>query len=175
MLKVDLGQLARKKRLQIDADVPPDDALFKDAAFRMRGPLEIRLEAQTAGAHEVLVRGTLKGEAVLGCRRCLVDVGAPIREEVALLFREGVSEAEAEAEEIYALPEKGNELDLTHAIREHLVLAVPEFAICRETCKGLCPSCGANLNETTCSCEPTTVDNRWAALLKIGKDKDGGT
>jgi uncharacterized protein len=103
-------------------------------------------------------------------------VAAPIREEVALLFREGVSEADAEAAEIYALPEKGNELDLTHAIREHLVLAVPEFAICREACKGLCPSCGTNLNETTCSCEPEHVDHRWAALLELkGKDKDGGT
>jgi uncharacterized protein len=174
MLKVDLGQLARNKRLQIDADVPADDPLFQDAVFEMRGPLEIRLEAQQS-AHDVLVRGTLEGEAVLGCRRCLTDVGATIREEVALLFREGVSSAEAEAEEIYPLPEKGNELDLTHAIREHLVLAVPEFAICSETCKGLCPTCGANRNETTCSCEPTAVDNRWAALLKIGKDKDGGT
>jgi uncharacterized protein len=174
MLKVDLGQLARSKRFQIDADVPADDALFDGVVFEMRGPLAVRLEAQQT-AHDVLVRGTLEGEAVLGCRRCLTEVGTPIREEVALLFREGFSLADAEAEEIYPLPEKGNELDLTHAIREHLVLAVPEFAICREACKGLCPTCGANLNETTCSCEPTAVDNRWAALLKIGKDKDGGT
>jgi uncharacterized protein len=174
MLKVDLGQLARKKRLLIDADVPADSELFHGVAFEMVGPLEIRLEAQQS-AHDVLVRGTLEGQAHLACRRCLTDVGHEIREEVALLFREGVSTAEAEAEEIYALPEKGNDLDLTHAIREHLVLAVPEFAICQEACKGLCPSCGANLNEKTCSCAPAAVDHRWATLLKIGKDKDGGT
>lgn len=174
MLKVDLGQLARKRRLQLDADVPPDDDLFKGVAFEMAEPLEVRLEVQPS-AHDVLVRGTLRGGANLACRRCLTDVGHEINEEVALLFREGVSTADAEAEEIYPLPEKGNELDLTHAIREHLVLAVPEFAICREACKGLCPSCGANLNEKTCSCEPAVVDHRWATLLKIGKDKDGGT
>jgi uncharacterized protein len=174
MLKVDLGQLARKKRLQIDASVPPGDPLFHGVAFEMRGPLEVSLEAQPAG-HDVLARGWLKGEAELACRRCLTAVSTPISEEVALLFREGVSEADAEAEEIYPLPEKGNDLDLSHAIREHLVLAVPEFAICRETCKGLCPSCGTNLNENTCSCEPEHVDHRWAALLKLGKDKDGGT
>ena len=174
MLKVDLGQLARKKRLRIDVDVPADDELFQGVAFEMAGPLEIRLEAQQS-AHDVLVRGTLAGEAQLACRRCLTDVGHEIREDVALLFREGVSTADAEAEEIYALPEKGNELNLRHAIREHLVLAVPEFAICQEACKGLCPSCGANRNENTCSCEPVAVDDRWATLLKIGKDKDGGT
>ena len=174
MLKVDMGQLARGRRLQIDASVPPHDALFHGVAFEMKGPLEAHLDVQEAG-HDVLVRGTLEGEAELACRRCLSVVNTPIREEVALLFREGVSEAEAEAEEIYALPAKGSELDLTNALREHLVLAVPEFAICRDECKGLCPSCGTNLNENTCSCEPEHVDHRWAALLKTGKDKDGGT
>jgi uncharacterized protein len=174
MLKVDLGQLARKKRLLIDATVPADDALFHGVIFEMRGPLEVRLEAQQAG-NDVLVRGTLEGEAELACRRCLEAVTVPLSEEVALLFREGVSEADAEAAEMYPLPEKGLELDLTNAIREHLVLAVPEFVICQEECKGLCPSCGTNLNENTCSCEPEQVDHRWAALLKPGKDKDGGT
>jgi uncharacterized protein len=175
MLKVDLGQLARNKRYQIDASVPPDDALFHGAAFTLGGALEVQLEAQQAG-HDVIVRGTLAGEAELPCRRCLTEVSVPVEEEVALLFRPGVSEADAEAAEIYPLPEKGNELDLTDALREHLVLAVPEFAICREACKGLCPSCGTNLNETTCSCEPEHVDHRWAALLELkGKDKDGGT
>jgi uncharacterized protein len=175
MLKVDLGQLARKKRLQIDTSVPANEMLSDEAAFRLIGPLNVRLEAQQSG-HDVLVRGAVEGEAELNCRRCLVAVAAPIDEEVALLFREGVSLAEAEDAEIYPLPEKGNELDLIPALREHLVLAVPDFAICSDTCKGLCPTCGANLNETTCSCEPATVDNRWAALLQLkGKDKDGGT
>jgi uncharacterized protein len=175
MLKVDLGQLARKKRLLIDATLPADHALFEGAAFRMCGPLEVQLEAQQAGA-DVVVRGTLRGEAELPCRRCLVAVANPIDEEVALVYREGVSVAEAEAQEIYALPEKGNQLDLTDALREHLVLAVPDLLICSETCKGLCPSCGTNLNETTCSCESEGVDNRWAALLQLkGKEKDGGS
>jgi uncharacterized protein len=174
MLKVDLGQLARQKRLQIDARVPADDPLFDGLAFAMRGPLQLELEAQQAG-HDVLVRGLLAGEARLACRRCLTDVGVAIHEEVALLFRAGVSEADAEADEAYALPARGNELDLGHALREHLVLAVPELVICREACQGLCPSCGTNLNEETCSCEPEHVDHRWATLLKLGKDKDGGT
>jgi uncharacterized protein len=175
MLKVDLGQLARKKRLQIDASVPAEEVLLRNAAFRLRGPLNVQLEAQQSG-HDVLVRGTIEGEAELPCRRCLVTVNAPIEEQVALLYREGVTEAEAEDAEIYALPSRANELDLSGAVREHLMLAVPEFAICRDACKGLCPSCGANLNETTCSCEPYPVDDRWAALLQLkGKDRDGST
>jgi uncharacterized protein len=135
----------------------------------MRSPLDVQLDVQQTGP-DVLVRGTLRGQAELACRRCLTAVAAPIDEPIALLFREGVTEAEAEAAEIYPLPAKAHELDLSQAIREHLVLAIPEFAICREACKGLCPSCGANLNDTTCNCEPVQVDYRWAELLK--KDAD---
>jgi uncharacterized protein len=174
MLKVDLGQLARKKRLQIDASLPANEAVLHDAAFRLRGPLNVQLEAQQSG-HDVLVRGSIEGEAELDCRRCLIAVSTPIDEEVALLYRPGLTEAEAEAAEIYALPPKANELDLTGAVREHVMLAVPEFAICRDACKGLCPSCGANLNETTCSCEPHQADDRWAALLQLKRDKHGRT
>jgi uncharacterized protein len=175
MLKVDLGQLARKKRFLLDASVPAENALFDGAVFELREPLDVQLEVQAAGP-DILVRGTLSGEAELACRRCLTAVTASIEESVAWLFREGITEAEAEDAEIYPLPPNPHELDLSHAIREQLVLAVPEFAICREACKGLCPSCGANLNDTTCSCEPVSADHRWAALLQLkGKDKDGGT
>lgn len=175
MLKVDLVHLARNQRLHVDVDVPPDDELVRGLAFDMQGRLKVQLDAQQAGK-DVVVRGTIGGEAELACRRCLLPVRVPIDEEVALLYREGVSEADAEAEEIYPLPAKANEVDLSGAIREHLVLAVPEFAVCRDACKGLCPSCGANLNETTCSCESTEVDHRWAALMQLkGKDKDGRT
>ena len=173
MLKLDLGQLARYQRLPIEARVPADLVLNQDAGFRMRGPLEIQLEAMQTGP-DVLVQGKLEGEAEVLCRRCLRPVASPIAEEVALVFREGVSEAEAEAEEaeVFPLPERGHELDLTRAIREHLVLSVPDLAICSETCKGLCPSCGANLNETTCNCATADVDERWAVLKRI-KDQDG--
>src|SRR5437868_14386432 len=110
MLKVDLAELARKNRLQIDGSVPAESVVSADAAFRLVRPLEVELDVQLAG-HDVVVRGNLTGEAELTCRRCLTPVSAPVDQEVTWLFREGVSQVEAEAEEIYALPERGNELD----------------------------------------------------------------
>ena len=166
MLKVDLGILARKKRLQIDESVPVDHALAADAGFRLVEPLELHLDVQQAG-HDVIVRGSMEGEAEVNCRRCLTPVRAPIDQEVMLVFREGVSQVDAEADEIYALPQRGYELDLSYAIREHLLLAVPEFMECQEACKGLCPHCGVNLNETTCNCAATRTDDRWSALRQL--------
>jgi uncharacterized protein len=48
-------------------------------------------------------------------------------------------------------------------IREELILAVPEYVLCREECRGLCPRCGKDLNEGPCACRPEP-DPRWAAL-----------
>src|SRR5918996_1531482 len=172
MLRVDLGELARKKRLPIDESLPADHPLLAGAGFRLVGPLELHLQVQEA-THDVVVLGRMEGEAEVPCRRCLVPVRTPIDQEVTLLFRPGVSQVDAEAEEIYALPARGNELDLSQAIREHLLLAVPEFVECQDACRGLCPHCGVNLNETQCSCERGQIDDRWNALKKLTtKTKD---
>ena len=169
MLRVDLRQLERKKRLSIEADLPADSPLWKEAQLHMAEPLEVRLEAQQAG-HDVVVRGSLKGSVALACRRCLAPVSASIDEEVSLVFRPGLSRVEAEAEEVYALPARGDELDLSDAIREQVVLAVPQYGMCKEDCRGLCPHCGTNLNHEQCNCTSNAVDPRWAALRALRKD-----
>jgi uncharacterized protein len=166
MLKVDLGELARKKRLQIDETIPADHPATAGAGFRLVAPLELHLEAQPA-ASDVVVLGHVEGAAEVACRRCLEPVRVPIEQDVTLVFREGMTQVEAEAEEVYPLPERGNLLDLEPALREHLLLAVPEFLECQEACKGLCPHCGVNLNETTCSCGEARTDDRWAALKQL--------
>jgi uncharacterized protein len=90
-----------------------------------------------------------------------------INEELIFVYRAGVAPVEAEAEEVYPLPEKGGTLDLTEAVREHVLLSVPEFVNCDEACRGFCPRCGANLNETTCECRTEEEDPRWAALRRL--------
>ena len=165
MLIVDLGRLAREGRVRVREDVAPDDAIWSGLEFRFAAPVSIDLEAQTA-AKDVLVHGTVKGEVAHECRRCLAPVPVRIDEQVSMFFQDGVREEEAEAGEVYALPERGD-LDLTQAVREQVALAVPQYALCREECRGLCPQCGTNLNEHDCDCEVEEVDERWAALRRI--------
>ena len=61
----------------------------------------------------------------------------------------------------------GKVIDLEPIIREHLLLALPMSAVCREDCSGLCTNCGQNLNEKQCGCETKFVDPRLAALKNI--------
>jgi uncharacterized protein len=69
------------------------------------------------------------------------------------------------------VPETGL-LDLEPLIREEMLLAIPINPICRPDCKGLCPVCGENLNESQCSHEDEEVDPRLSVLRTL-LNKDG--
>jgi len=55
-------------------------------------------------------------------------------------------------------------LDISEAVRQYTVMALPLKPLCRESCKGLCQACGKNLNEGDCGCPRDTIDPRWAKL-----------
>lgn len=57
-------------------------------------------------------------------------------------------------------------LDLSEAVRQYALVAQPAKPLCRPDCGGLCPNCGANLNENPCDCVPAT-DTRWRALSAL--------
>ncbi|HZS93335.1 MAG TPA: DUF177 domain-containing protein [Chloroflexota bacterium] len=61
-------------------------------------------------------------------------------------------------------------IDLREALRQHLTLAVDLIPVCRPDCKGLCPTCGVNLNNETCACEPVEETGPFAALKTLLKD-----
>ena len=84
MLKVDLARLERQRRLQVEAELEPDDPIWAGTGLDLARPLDVRLEAQQVG-HDVVVRGRLSGDAALECRRCLKAIEVPIDEEVAVL------------------------------------------------------------------------------------------
>jgi uncharacterized protein len=58
-------------------------------------------------------------------------------------------------------------LDLRKPFREQILLALPMHLLCRPECKGLCITCGQNLNAGPCSCDTEEIDPRLAALKKL--------
>ncbi|HSJ06987.1 MAG TPA: DUF177 domain-containing protein [Longimicrobiales bacterium] len=166
MLKVDLGRLARQHRVRIDTALAADDPLWDGAGLTFDGPVSVGLDVQPAG-EDVVVRGRFRGTVVLACRRCVAPVRHELDEELTLVYRAGLTIADAEAEEVYPLPPRGQELDLAVALLEHIQLAVPQYVICSESCRGFCPRCGRNLNQASCECVVEEEDPRWAALRRL--------
>ncbi len=58
-------------------------------------------------------------------------------------------------------------LDMDELAMADITLELPFQLLCREECKGLCPVCGADLNETTCNCENKQVDPRLEKLKML--------
>jgi uncharacterized protein len=62
-------------------------------------------------------------------------------------------------------------IDLTEAIRQHVLLDIPMVTLCKEDCAGLCPQCGKDLNEGPCNCQPE-IDARLSVLQSLLQNQE---
>lgn len=156
--------------VRLQEQVPGDDPMWEGTGFSLREPLRVDLEAAEVG-EGVLVRGEFEGTVEAECRRCLTQVPVKLRDRVDMLFESLTgSETEELAGEVYPLPARGDVLDVSEAFREQVLLRMPDYVLCSEECRGLCPQCGTDLNRATCDCAPAAEPTAWEALKKIRFD-----
>ena len=160
-------------------EIPPGIIDF-GPDVRQKSSLLARGRAQLVeerhGRHDLIkdirISGNLTTSVELDCARCLEPAVQNVSRTFDLLYRPLGSDAgkselsvtSAEAEVGYY---QGEGLLLEDALREQVLLDLPLKAICRENCKGLCPHCGANLNDRRCSCSEPFEDPRWSGLKDI--------
>jgi uncharacterized protein len=94
------------------------------------------------------------------CRRCLMPIQGQLACEVRELFR---PQSPGDSDED-TYPLEGDHLDLLPMVRDAVMLELPLAPLCRADCRGLCPTCGADLNAGDCGCPPPVQDGRWGAL-----------
>jgi uncharacterized protein len=164
MLSFDIRSLA-SKAVQVDGRLATDDPVWEEGDVRPAHALHVPGRLSSAGDDRYYFSGRMHGDIGGECRRCLTDVSAPVDDEVHLLFADE-GDPETDDQDVYRVDPKANDLDMRPAIREQWLLVVPTYLQCREDCKGLCPSCGADLNQGACDCAPAT-DSRWDALRKV--------
>lgn len=116
----------------------------------------------SAGYGRFYFVGTISGAVEGECRRCLSAVQKPVSDELHLVFADAALDGSDE-DDVILISTGARELDLRPALREEWLLTVPSFALCREDCLGICPTCGSDRNSGACSCAPTP-DARWAGL-----------
>ncbi|HLN17779.1 MAG TPA: DUF177 domain-containing protein [Acidimicrobiales bacterium] len=119
---------------------------------------DVELESFMGG---VMVTGTVSAPWVGVCRRCAAPVGGELVVAVRERYADPVRDGEPPDDEAYPLVDA--ELDLRPLARDALVLELPLTPLCRTSCKGLCPTCGADRNEEDCGCVAPR-DPRWANL-----------
>jgi len=121
----------------------------------------------------ILVEGVLNTEVELTCSRCLKLFRCPLTLKITEEYFPTVDVVSGTPlpvpDELGCFTiDENHELDLTEAVRQYALLAVPMKPLCRPDCAGLCPFCGQDLNLGECQCLPPEADPRWAKLKHIG-------
>ncbi|HEY3266420.1 MAG TPA: DUF177 domain-containing protein [Armatimonadota bacterium] len=160
-------------RVPYEVDLPCTPELELDCASNVTGRLVF-----TNTGNVLVVLGDVEVALRSTCPRCLADVtsilDAPVDE--GFTVADGLVRCRADDEDgvvdptVVAVFPEGNLLNLTELVRQGIVLAGPVEPLCREDCQGLCPTCGANRNETQCQCVPP-VDSPLSALANLYKQE----
>jgi len=139
--------------------------------WRPLGVVEARvhLEPRREG---ILATGAFAATGEVLCSRCSEPVPLRLEDQFEVLFltmplSEVAEELELTAEEMDVAFLQNDRLDLSALLRENILLSLPVQPLCHAGCRGLCPRCGANLNETSCRCRVTDLDPRLLTLRQL--------
>ena len=140
--------------------------------FEFPAAAEVRVDYYRAG-QELFFQGHIDGSVIGHCARCLEEYTFQLGKDffVVLVPKANLpEEAELSGDELDLSFYEGDQVDLSPLVREQIILALPTRPLCRDDYKGLCASCGVNLNAQTCSCTVSGGDPRLAVLrtLKVG-------
>lgn len=125
---------------------------------KLRGSIDL-----TRARQGVYVHGRLETQTNLECVRCLENFDQELSVEFNDLF---IYPPDQATDPLLIVHENGI-LDLSPLLREYLLLDIPIQPLCRQECKGLCPECGGNLNDSVCDHPRTDIDPRLAELKTL--------
>jgi DUF177 domain-containing protein len=179
-MTLDLSEIVHNTGMHSTVQV--DQVCLDDPEIICLEPLEGRVDFRNSG-DLLMIDGEVAATVELTCDRCLEpvpwattihleerfpipDVINPPREPT-----EG-QEFDNTVSSVVHLDASKPILDLDELIRQQLITQMPMQVLCDEACKGLCPQCGANLNEGPCDCIVEAEESPFSALSAL-LDDDG--
>jgi uncharacterized protein len=147
MLRVDIRQL-EEGPVETVGQLAPSDLELEGLGLRFVEPVEVAGVLRATADHDYLWRGQVRAAVAGECSRCLTPLVQHLDEGMDLLFSSDPDLVDDPS--VYALSPEATTVDVTEAVREELALRVSAFPLCRPDCKGLCATCGADLNAGPC-------------------------
>lgn len=182
IIKVDERLEGAGAVLPVAGHVDESGYTLGDHDFRLPDGIDYDLVLTNAG-EGILASGMVRAHVLGTCDRCLEDAEFDIASEVDEYFlfeapeEEDLSDDEDEVD--FSLVSDDDTIDLAGPIMAAIVMETPFVVLCREDCKGLCPHCGANLNEGDCGCAEkmasvAAATGPFAALAGLKLDEESG-
>ena len=145
---------------------PADLHLQEENAFV--APIQIDLHFDRVGKN-IFIKAEIECTLALTCDRCSEPYSSELHETIRLLYTTDTDFKDQEDDLVFVIRVHEQDVDLSEPLRETMILALPAKQLCRDDCKGLCPHCGTNLNESSCTCKSQTIDSRWDKLKDLFK------
>ncbi len=162
---VDIDRLPREGfKFSKDFEVLHDEIIEDDAVFLM--PVHAEISIKKMG-EEVFVKGRIKTLLSFVCSRCLVPFEFPVDAHFDLVYLPeelAVAKDDLDGDDMNISFYCGRKVDLKEVIVEQLNLTFPAKPLCSESCLGICPVCGKNINSGKCACMVNDSDSRLERL-----------
>ena len=148
-------------------DKEPVELTVVNTGDRVLKKSPVELTVSNTGNKVLEIRG--EGTVTVGipCDRCLEQVSVKIPYHI----KKKLDMKLTEEERINDLDESsyltGMDLDVDRLVYLEVLMGWPLKTLCSEDCKGICKSCGKNLNEGPCGCAEEPKDPRMAAISDI--------
>src|SRR5690349_2277490 len=160
------------RKIRFDEAFQPGRIDFREEDLEQIAPLVVAGSAELVdhSGGEVRIQGRYAVEMASPCDRCLQRAQFPLEAGFDLYYRPmswiaREEEVEVDDAEVEMAFYEGGGIELEDVVKEQVLLALPMQRICSEDCKGICPVCGRNRNETACDCHvESNGDERWGAL-----------
>ena len=171
---LDLSEI-QGARERVDRTIEPAALDCREEDYVLGAPVSLALEVLRTREKFQLV-GHLRTTLELACSRCLESFSWPVDAGFDLVYlpaseNTGEGENEVQDDELATAFYRDNQIDLGQLMREQFYLSLPMKPLCGETCRGLCPECGTNLNREMCACERRWDDPRFAGLRSLLNDQ----
>lgn len=174
-MKLDLSEVITQvgKRLSYDIDEPA----YVDEDLECTTSIQGRILFTNTGS-VLLIEGSAATQVALSCSRCLTYYEEPVRFEIEEQFplevkvfgphgRPGQVVVEEDENPDAGKLFEGHLFDLTELLRQCITLALPIRPLHDESCRGLCPLCGQDLNEGACECSSREMNPAMAKLAAL--------
>ena len=176
-LRIDLADIGQE-RLSLEGCLSPGDLDLSEQGVLQTALLAWSVAIQRKG-RGFRVTGKLNTELELECGRCLDPVSEPVQKEFELFFeqRENLvyskgAEIELEESDTETSFLTGYQLALGEVIQEQVLLGLPMKPLCSAECRGLCPTCGINLNTDTCECAIGEISPVYETLQELKRQME---
>lgn len=152
-------------------------ALQGDGEAEFLVPLSIALHVVREFDH-IRVKGSVRTSVRLRCARCLADFTRSIDSGFTIFYSPAGDlpqdeEVELAEEDLVSVTYVGDEIDFTHEIAEQVIMEIPYKPLCQADCRGLCATCGNDLNAEPCDCMPSGAGFAFSALKNINVARKG--